>query len=77
MQENLLELATGVIWMFRLFIWPLLSASSFEDFSVICRLYIYIFRDYLDTPKDLHLNGYTVHPKGNVKKLPTSLLLLH
>lgn len=63
--------------MFRLFIRPLMPASFFADFSVICRLYICIFRDYLDVPQDLHLNGYAVHTKGNVKKLPPSLLLLH
>lgn len=44
--------------MFRLFIVALKPASFLADFSVKCILYLCIFRDYLDTLKDLHLNGF-------------------
>lgn len=63
--------------MFRLLIWALKPASFLILSSVLCRLSLCIFRDYLNTRKDLHFNGYTVLTKGSVKKLPTSLLLLH
>lgn len=70
------NLATGVNFMFRLLIWAFKPASFITDFSVLCRLYLCIFRDHLNTLKDLHFNGYIVLTKGSAKKLPTSLLLL-
>lgn len=49
--------------MFRLFILALKPASFLADFSVICISYLCVFRDYLDTLKDLHLNGHCLYQR--------------